>query len=160
MEAMTRVRPQAAAFTLVVALGAGSAFVGAAPALARIPVGPDQRFSGVVNDQLGSAPVYVACPGPIWPGRTTHPLGNQTLEVLLDSDGDGFTGPAANRIVARFSDDPSVGVRFARYAVEKPIPTSLEVPCEGTGTVVFRPRPASATSRADVVKVTWVNLAV
>jgi hypothetical protein len=134
------------------------ALSGAARAADRIA--PQQRFTGLVNGHHQDAKVYVACPGPVWPGRTTHPLQNQTLAVARAASGDGFTGEAATRVVARFVDDASVGVVLTTYGSAQPVPTSISVPCEGKSVVRFAPRPRSSPSVPDSVPITFVNLAV
>ena len=48
---------------------------------------------------------------------------------------------------------------LATYGTTQPVPTSITVPCEGTGVVRFVPRPRSSTSTPDYVAVTYVNLA-
>src|SRR5262245_57723565 len=74
-------------------------------ASAQVPVGPNQQFSGVVNGSKTNANVYVVCPGPIYPGELGRPF-NDSWEVVLG--GSGFTGSAANRIVATISS-PATG---------------------------------------------------
>src|SRR5664279_696575 len=47
-------------------------------------IGPNQIFVGLVNGSSGvrsHAQIRVACPGPVMPGETTHPLAHQPLEV-------------------------------------------------------------------------------
>lgn len=135
-------------------------FVLSGAAQAADSVGPHQHFVGLINGHHEGAEVYVACPGPVRPGRTTHPLQKQTLAVALVATGGGFTGEAANRVVARFLDDPSVKVVLTTYGTTQPVPTSITVPCEGTGVVRFAPRPRSSTSMPDSVPITFVNIAV
>jgi hypothetical protein len=135
-----------------------SVFLPSAAAQAAEPIAPHQHFVGLVNGHHQGAQVYVACPGPAR-GQTTHPLQHQTLAVAPVGAGGGFTGEAATRVVARFLDDKSVAVVFTTYGTTQPVPTSITVPCEGTGVVRFAPRPSSPTSTPDFVAVTYVNLA-
>lgn len=52
-------------------------------------------------------------------------------------------------------------MRFTAYGIAKPIPTSLSLPCSGTGHVTFVPLPQSPpTSRSASVAVKYVNVAV
>jgi hypothetical protein len=132
-----------------------------APALAgATAVGPNQLFIGLVNGLHGQANVMMGCVGPTHPGETGHPLPGQTFEVRLTLDvPGGNTGSAANRIVAFFAPVPVAvpnGVTFKQYNVRKPIPTSLTLPCSGSGLVEFAPEPSSSTSRPDTVPVHFV----
>jgi len=85
-------------------------------------------------------------------------MGGQTLDVFRPEvlRVTGYTGTAADRIVARFSDDPSVAVTFTRYGTER-LPTSLRLPCAGGGTVRFEPRPPPPSARPVVVHVSYVG---
>ena len=117
---------------------------------------PHQNFGGLVNGSRASATVRMACFGPIRPGQTGHPMANQPLEVIQGAFG-GYTGSRATSIVARFREDPSVGVQFTHYGVAEPIPTSLELPCDGQGLVIFSPEPSSSTAKAATVTVNYVG---
>jgi len=147
------------AVCLSLILGA-AAFVPSGAAQAAERIAPHQHFAGLVNGHHERAELYVACSGPVRPGRTTHPLQNQTLAVAPVASDGGFTGEAATRVVARFLDDPSVKVVFTSYNTTQPVPTAITVPCEGKGVVRFAPRPRSSTSKPDDVPVSFVNLAV
>lgn len=149
--------PRVVVVALICAL---SAALGPAAAAGESPIRPDQHFVGLVNGKSENAVVYVACAGPVVPDRRTHPVSGQSLSVARQSAGGGFTGTAATRVVARFLDDKSVAVKFTSYGVQKEVPTSILVPCEGKGVVRFAPRPPSSTSVPDYVEVTYVNLAV
>jgi hypothetical protein len=50
-----------------------------------------------------------------------------------------------------------VRVRFTQYGVGAAVPTSLELPCEGRGTVKFTPKPKSADAVPDFVAVQFVG---
>lgn len=118
--------------------------------------GPGQRV-------FGDAVVTVICPGPAL--SKGHPASGQVLEVLSPPPpvaygvkiSVGLTGTRGRAIVARFSDDPSQATTFHQYFTSKPIPTSLLLPCSGTGTVVFRPSPGSPDARTSVVSVSYLN---
>ena len=148
---------------LIVAAGVVAAATGlASPAFAGAPIGPNQSFLGEVNGKHAGAVVYVVCPGPAWFGRTGPPAGNQTYEVTPSpaGTGPGFTGSLGNSVVVHFADDPTTRTMLNAYDTPAPIPTSLRLPCGGTGKVVFKPKPTSTTARRDVVAVTYENIAV
>jgi hypothetical protein len=50
-----------------------------------------------------------------------------------------------------------VATSIGQFSVNMPIPTSLLLPCGGSGKVVFRPAPTSPTARPSVVSVRFVN---
>lgn len=135
------------------------------PALAANQVAPGQAFTGRVNGSFSHATVIVICPGP---ARTGHPAAGQTLEVLSPlppvvagtTISVGQTGTLGRAIVARFSDDRSQATTFHDYFVDLPIPTTLVLPCTGTGRVAFRPAPFGPGARTSVVSVTYVSLTV
>jgi hypothetical protein len=143
------------------ALAAGVLTAVAATTAGATAVGPSQSFHGVVNKGGQTPTVAVVCAGPAAGDRRGPPAGNQTLAVTVSPalSGPGFTGSAANRIVALFVDDKSAPVTFRAYDHPKPIPTSLRLPCSGTGTVRFAPRPVGSGAHADRVVVQYVNIA-
>jgi hypothetical protein len=135
----------------------------AAPGVAHAaPIGPRQYFFGTVNGNHSRAVVYVICPGPVGGDRTGPPLADQPLGVLRVGPGQdrGYTGGGARAIVVGFADDPSARVRLDQYGVTKPIPTSLALPCDGTGVIRFQSVPATSTSVPDDITVTYQNIAV
>jgi hypothetical protein len=152
--------------TLMMVASAGAAV--SAP----LPIGPHQAFVGLVNGASGAgshAQIRVACPGPIRPGETTHPLGHQPLEVVRPAAIDvnpGNTGAHGTHIIAFLGIPPTATgagglATFRRYGVPKPIPTTITVPCSGSGFVTFVPFPRDpGTARAYVVPVDFVNIAV
>jgi hypothetical protein len=156
------------AATSSVAAGAGAAI----PPQGR--VGPNQYFGGLVNrknDSSGPVTIRMACFGAIRPGQRGHPMAGQTVEVFLPEvivlHHSGFTGKHANRIVAFFGSPPPTAVpptpststvTFRTYGVNKAIPTSLLLPCGGTGTVHFVPLPMSPPkSHPATVRVSYVG---
>ena len=157
----------AAATVLVV----GTAGAGAA-ILPGGKIGPHQVFIGLVNHNSGissHAQIRVACPGPIRPGETTHPLANQPLVVTRPAvigAKFGNTGAFGTHITAYLGIPPAAGgagglATFTYYNTPKPIPTTLNVPCSGSGYITFMPFPRDpGTSRAFVVPVDYVNIAV
>jgi len=137
-------------------------------------VGPRQYFEGLVNRQAGiggPVPIKMACFGAVHPGEKGHPMAGQTVAVtrpLVMAVGHaGYTGKQATSIVAFFGPPPPTAVTaapsastvtFKRYDVKKPIPTSLTLPCAGTGTVTFVPMPQSPPSSRDaIVRVSYVG---
>jgi hypothetical protein len=159
-----------ATFVMATALILGSASAGAA-VQPKGKIGPRQVFIGLVNGESGisrHAQIRVACPGPIRPGRTTHPLAHQPLKVTRPAAvaaGYGFTGPRGTHINAYLGIPPSAtdggGIAsFAYYDTPKPIPTTLTVPCSGSGYITFIPFPRDpGKSRSFVVPVDYVNIA-
>ena len=160
---MRRLLVVACAFVLATAVVVASA------AAAQAKVGPNQYFRGRVNGQNGlAAPAVIrmACFGPIIPGQTGHPMAGQTVEVVRKTAsvaGSGFTGPNATSIVVFFGVLPPTpvatgNITFTRYGVAQAIPTSLLLPCAGTGNVNFVPLPMSPpTSRAAAVRVNYIG---
>ena len=158
-----------------VALGlmilAGSVMV--LPAGAAVRVGPDQFFTGVVNGHDGNTAtpiaIRMACFGPLTPGETGHPMAGQTLAVhqlfppTATGPSLGFTGNDAE-IGVFFNAPPPVRPGdvtttpiFLRYDVSKRLPTSLTLPCAGTGTAFFTPIPVVPPSRTASVPVEFVG---
>jgi hypothetical protein len=139
-------------------------------------IGPNQAFVGLVNGKTGVGPhaqVRVVCPGPAGqPGQTGHPVANQPLEVARPSAvaaNFGDTGPRGTHISAFLGIPPSGGTppttgalpTFWHYGVQKPIPTSINLPCSGSGYITFMPFPRDpGKSKAFVVPVDFVNIAV
>jgi hypothetical protein len=133
-----------------------------------IPVGPDMYFTAQVNGASAKAVIKVVCPGPVTSTSTGHPISGQTLEVfsvLPPATGTiGYTGSAAHQIDALFTapssatDNPPVVLSsfFAPVA----IPTTLLLPCGGSGVVSFVPIPTSPTATGVAVTVTFENIAV
>jgi hypothetical protein len=137
-----------------------------------VKVGPNQYFAGLVNGSRGPAVVRMACFGPTYLGERGHPLPGQTLEVAYlgrvppptpFATGDvGFTGPLASEIGAVFGPLPpspyaspvSVTI-FTFYGVSQPLPTSVLLPCFGSGSVRFVPIPVAGGSKQAVVSVVF-----
>jgi hypothetical protein len=108
-----------------------------AAAAAPSKIGPNQHFAGFVNGQSSDATIYVVCSGPS--GQTGHVAGGQTLSVRKAACGPGFTGPFSQIyawVVPPPGGPPPTQVTFTRYGTMG-MPTSLTVPCGGTGKVEF-----------------------
>ena len=135
------------------------------------PVGPKQYFTGVINGKPGNVTtpitIRMACFGPIRPGQTGHPMAGQTLAVhqlFPPASGSlGYTGNDAE-IGVFFTVPPPAAARpgastpvFTRYDRPQPLPTSLTLPCAGTGTVYFTPIPVIPPSRSATVPVRYVG---
>jgi hypothetical protein len=147
----------------------------ALPAGAVGVVGPKQYFTGVINGQDGNTTtpmtIRMACFGPLRPGQTGHPMGGQTLAVhqLFPpspvAGSLGYTGKdrhigvffGAPPPVASSAPTAVVALVFTRYDKSKPLPTSLTLPCGGTGTVWFSPTPVVPPSRSASVPVDFVG---
>lgn len=138
-----------------------------APAVATTggAIGHDQAFVGRVNGSFDSATIAMACFGPIQPGQKGHPMAGQMLDVLsplppvvFGPIHPGRTGASATRIVAVLRGTPKVVLaRFSNYFQSEAIPTSVELPCAGTGVVRFVPKPKSSTAKAARVTVSFVG---
>ena len=127
-------------------------------------VAPKQYFTGVINGKAGNTtipiPIKIACSAA---GTTGHPLPGQTLAVhQLFPPGSGSLGYTGNdsRIGVFFAAPPPGAARlaatsptFTRYDKPQPLPTSLTLPCSGTGTVYFAPLPVVPPSRSATVPV-------
>ena len=157
--------------TLATMIGVGvtvGALSGVAPSGASTPpapgqIAPNQIFAGLVNGKFSDAIVKVACPLPIRPGETGRALRGQSLEVVAPpviAQQFGDTGAKGTSVVAQVSPPSSVtsGVRFTRYGVKKEFPTTVPVPCSGTGVVSFTPLPGSRTARTATATVTYANI--
>ena len=155
----------------LVAIAAVVITPGVGGATTHTKVGPHQYFAGSINGSLGlptPAIIRVVCPGPATLGQRGHPLTGQTVEVgltITTTSNPSYTGKAATSIGVFFGPPPpsSIGpgqVNFKKYGVPKAIPTSLNLPCDGTGVVTFLPFPESPpTSRSASVAVQYANVA-
>lgn len=148
---------------LVIAATAMAMFGGASAAMAQVaPIGPNQFFIGLVNGTHTNAVIDVVCPGPAFPGQTGHPVSGQNVSVTQTSSAtdSGFTGSLADSIVVSFTSATALQrITLKDYDTPVAIPTTFVLPCAGTENVPYDPEPTSPTARADVVKVTFVNIA-
>lgn len=150
----------AVAAAVAVALQAGPAQAG--------PVAPKQYFTGVINGKAGNTtipiPIKIACAAG---GTTGHPRAGQTLAVHQlfppASGSVGYTG-TDSKIEVFFIAPPPRGARlgaapptFTRYDRPQPLPTSVTLPCSGTGTVWFTPVPVIPPSMSAGVPVKYVS---
>lgn len=91
---------------------------------------------------------------------TGHPVSGQTVEVseILPptSTQAGYTGDQAVEIDAAltYSTGPTLVkvsiATFTQYFVKLPIPTSIMVPCGGTGVMSFSPYPLDSGTPSNV----------
>jgi hypothetical protein len=167
---MMNLRPMTTALLLVGAV----ALSGALPAAAATPnrVGHKQYFTGVINGTNGNTvtpiPIQMVCGGP---GQTGHPQSGQTLAVHQlfppSSAGGslGYTGHDS-KIEVFFNAVPPArpkaragagSVVFTRYDKPQALPTSVTLPCSGTGTVWFTPIAVVPPSRSESVPVEFVS---
>jgi hypothetical protein len=139
--------------------------VAGAPAGAE-PIGPNQHFAGLVNGTRSSAVVTTACAGPA-AGRTGPVTGGQTLAVVRGQGRHGYTGPFT-AIYAWFvpqsgATTAPTQLKFESYRAPQAIPTSVQVPCAGTGEVEFSSCPYLAPCAygwtPDFVDVQFVDVA-
>lgn len=147
-------------------IAAAAPSAGAGPVQDPIPIGPGVYFTAQVNAHGGPAVITVVCPGPITATSTGHPLAGQKVEVLSGAPTsaiDGYTGTAAHSIDAIVSGPSGSTVNLpivlTSFFAPVAIPTTLVLPCSGTGVVSFVPIPASPTARGFAVKVTFVDIA-
>jgi len=149
----------------VPALIAVGTFALASPAQA-VAVGPGQYFTGEVfgpSTSSNQSVIDVACAGVATVG---HPLAGQTVEVNLllppVNTTAGYTGSEAVEIdtsliyaEGTLSADVPIAT-FTQYFVKSPIPTSITVPCSGSGVMRFSPYPLDSGTPSDV-GVTFVS---
>lgn len=151
-----RVPRRLAAPAVACALAAGLLTASGAAASGRI--GPNQHFIGLVNGKHAGAVIYVVCAGPA--GGTGPVAGGQTVAVKRVRSGGGDTGAGGGVVYARIT--PSSIVEMRRYGQSESIPSSTQVPCQGTGVVTFStcplPQPCGAGAKVDSVPVEYVNL--
>ncbi len=127
------------------------------------PIGPKNYFIGQVNNATGPATIQMACFGPVVPGQTGHPLAGQTVKALPvatpTSTTVGYTGTAATSIAVTFTTPALSGnpIVLHDWAVSAPIPTTLILPCFGTGLATFTPVPSSPTAKPATVAITYVG---
>ncbi len=134
------------------------------------PVGPKQYFYGQVfgppSNSTTQAVIGVACAGPETSG---HPLPGQSVEVeqiyppantTLGYTGNFGTEIDADLIWSRGTISVLMPIaKLTSYGVKAPIPTSVTVPCSGSGVMSFAPSPDPDNSgRASDVSVTFVSL--
>ncbi|HTT85815.1 MAG TPA: hypothetical protein VMF60_00480 [Acidimicrobiales bacterium] len=157
--------------TVVVGLLVLSTLAVAGSAAGAGKVGPKQYFTGVINGHDGNTvtpiQITVACSSP---ANTGHPVGGQTLAVHQEfppqaAGGLGYTGNDS-KIGVFFNAPPPSGrsaakagktVTFTRYDKTKALPTSITVPCSGTGNVYFVPIPVVPPSQSQSVPVEFVG---
>jgi hypothetical protein len=156
-----QLRRLAIAVTASLVLVGGVGVAGAAT-----PIGPHQHFTGLVNGSHRGAVVHTVCAGPVSEGRMGPVAGGQTMSVIRRATGAGRTGPFS-QIYAWFvpttSGSPPTALEWMRYDTPHRIPTSIQVPCDGTGQVEFSSCPYLAPCAygwvPDYVKVTFENIA-
>jgi hypothetical protein len=136
----------------------------AAPAGDPLPIEPNEFFSGYINGRPpDQAIIYTNCLGPITPGETGNPIGDQPIEVEpANGSGSavdlGYTGSEAHSIVATLGPSAassSTIADFTSYYVIDYIPTTITVPCSGSGVVSFTPLPTSPTAASSNLDVTF-----
>lgn len=127
------------------------------------PIRPHQPFVGLINNSDGiEEPVGInmACFGPVRPGQRGHPMADQSVGVgqpEATAGTFGNTGSKGTSIIAFFGTPPTTttgSVTFHRYGTVK-LPTSLLLPCSGSGTVTFVALPKSPSERSFNVPVTF-----
>lgn len=160
MPATTRIAALGASTLLALAATAATA---SAAVIDPLPIGPGIAFTGQVGGVSTGAVIQVGCFGPVTPGETGHPLAGQYLEVVTGPDSSataGYTGTLATSINAYIealsaTTTPPPAAVFTSFYVEAKIPTTINVPCYGPGTVAFVPVPTSPTARTSSIPVTF-----
>jgi len=145
----------------LVLVAPGAAFASGAPIKA------GQHFVGLVNGSHKDPVVYTVCPGPVGPGRTGPVAGGQHVSVVQVVTGGGYTGHFSS-VHAWFVPVPGgpapTQLTFRSYKTPQAIPTSIQVPCDGKGKVVFSSCPYLAPCAAGWVPygvhVRFVDIAV
>jgi hypothetical protein len=124
-------------------------------------IGPHQYFAGIVNGKYDDATVKVVCGGPASFGRA---LPGQTIGVTsppVVASNAGYTGSRARSIVATVPGSATaVSVLFKRYNHAAEFPTNINLPCSGTGRLIFTPVPGSPSARSATLTVTYANVGV
>ena len=134
---------------------------------ARTGIAPGQHFVGLVNKHTANAVILMACGYPLSADETGHPLDGQTIAVeppAATAQRTGFTGTRGRSITAAFvvaKPQPATNgpVTFTQYGSQT-LPTSLVLPCSGSGIAVFTPQPTSKTAQNAEVSVTFANITV
>jgi hypothetical protein len=132
------------------ALIAGGALASPASAQAS-PVGAKQYFDGQVFGSASASAaqgvIRVACAGP---AATGHPLPGQSVavhQIFPPATTAGYTGNFGTKISADLTwSRGTITVVTAiatltSYDVQAPIPTTITVPCSGSGVMSFTPSP-------------------
>ncbi len=129
-----------------------------------VAVAPNMYFTGVVGNQTSPGVIVTDCVGPIVQGETGHPVGGQSVEAITASSSaadTGYTGSAAHSILVTLgvpsSTSSDVIGTTSNFFVPLAIPTTLTVPCAGSGVVTFAPQPTSPTAVSATVDVTFVS---
>lgn len=147
---------------MIVALATVGIMSGCVPDPAPGPqrIGTHERFSGRVNGQGDGAVIYTACGGPVWPGRMGAVVGGQTVSVIADAAGDGDTGTSS---VVYAQPGPNYNiVQVTTYDTPVEIPSGVDAPCDGKGTVTFHQCwgiIACTSGSSATVQVRFVNIA-
>jgi len=130
-------------------------------------IGPHQHFVGLVNGRSTKAIIEMVCPYPLSSTEMGHPLNGQTIAVEPPSTVagvSGYTGTRGRSVVASFGGSVvpvtnTSTVTFDAYGSQT-LPTTLLLPCSGSGSVVFSPQPTSKTAKSVTVTVTYGNITV
>ncbi len=155
-------RLQAVGGLVVAVIASLTLTTGEVGASASASIKPHQHFIGVVGSPqpaAASVPVVtVGCPSPVSTTSTGPITAYQSLAVERAAKGPGYTG-LFSQIYAWFAQDSSAHgpqqVKFVKYNTKVEAPTTVRLPCGGTGQVVFSSCPHLAPCAAG-----WVATAV
>jgi hypothetical protein len=159
---LSRLAVLGAAVLMAVMAGAATASAAVADP---VPITPNTFFSGLVNG-TSPADITVVCSSA---AATGHPADGQYVEALLASStaaSTGYTGTLGTSLTVKITTSaPStttsslIGV-LKNFYEELAIPTTLTLPCTGTGVVTFAPTPTSVTAKTASVTVKLVSSSV
>jgi hypothetical protein len=156
----------------LITLVSAAATLGGAAAATAAPrvIGPDEYFLAQVNasSTTASPAIAVAC---VAGSSTGTPLPNQSAEVSYLAPPPelppqiGFTGDAHRVGATLIYSFGTITVAaplgtFRRYDDPLPIPTTLTVPCSGTGEVDFSPAGGGPKAITATVQVTFARIEV
>lgn len=148
---------------VIAALSVAAALTGCVPPSTGepVPIGTNETFRGMVNGSGDGAIVTTVCGGPTWEGRKGYAAGGQTVSATRDPKGAGNTGD--NGAIFVEPNGYAQVVQLTAWDNEETFPTDIQVPCDGTGVVVFDPCfgfvGCRGAAHATSVKVTFVNIA-
>jgi hypothetical protein len=162
----------AAVCAAVLAVTAATAATAAVAAVQDpLPITPNTYFSGLVNGLPAQGQIQVVCATAAAVG---HPAPGQSVEAVVASTvagaNAGYTGTAAHALTVQIATESAnpvtpigtvslIGVLTGFYE-NLAIPTTITLPCTGTGVVSFSPTPTSPTAQVATVQVKLVPAAV
>jgi hypothetical protein len=125
-------------------------------------IAPHQVFVGEVNGTMETATVKVVCPVAATGGRAVSGQTISVTSLLVIPRNYGDTGAHGRAIAASIGPATSAAesIVLTKYNHPQPFPTNIDLPCSGTGIVVFAPVAGGHGSRPTTVTVTYENVGV